>query len=209
MTRSDLLRDLSRKSASAVRLVACVALAATMTGCGPLGDDDEEEPSPTRAASPVAAASPPASPRALATPSARSSPTERVAGDVGDGTPLARPTRAPTDGAAEDETPAADATEEPDDETPTPPVVEDCEEPEDLPPVQGAVMRVISAEADEGVNLRTGPGESCDLLTTLDPATEVEVVSGPVSAGEFLWVKVDVAGDEGWLAEEFLDPVTE
>jgi hypothetical protein len=73
--------------------------------------------------------------------------------------------------------------------------------------VQGPADRITSVEADEGVNLRAGPGADCDLLSTLQPGTPVEVISGPVSAGDFLWVKVVAADAEGWMAEEFLEPV--
>ena len=220
MTRSNLLRVRARMVGLAVRLVACLAVVALAAACGPLGDDEEGEPTPTRAASPVAAASPEASPPAMASPRSRSSPTARARPDDEDGTAVASPTRRSAADAVEDETPDADNDETPEDadddttedcagETPTPPVVEDCAETEELPAVQGPNERVTSAEADEGVNLRAGPGADCDLLTTLQPNTSVEILSGPVAAGDFLWVKVEVAGDEGWLAEEFLDPIVD
>jgi hypothetical protein len=187
--------------------VGCVALLLAAAGCGPLGDDDEDEtPTPLpAAASPTAGATPRAgSDQEAATPA--TSPAAEPTGEAAtvEATPATEPTR-----------PAqADTTIEPEDtpeptrppRTPTPPVAEGCQEPDELPAVQGETDRIISPEADEGVNLRSGPGPDCDLLATLQPGTAVVVESGPVESGEFLWVKVTAADAEGWLAEEFLAP---
>jgi hypothetical protein len=208
MSRWDVLRASARRTLG----LGCVALLLFAVGCGPLGDDDEKETptaipagSPTTA-SPAAAATPRGGPVQETRPPA-TSPTPDRSGDE-DSTPDAQPTRTPEPAEATTTTePTREPTQAP--RTPTPPTVEDCEEPEELPQVQGDPDRVTSPEADEGVNLRTGPGEDCDILTTLDPGTEVVVESGPVQAGDLLWVKITVGDTEGWVAERFLEPVAD
>ena len=193
MTRFDVLRVAPRRLRSAVLPIAGVAVAVLVlaAACGPVGGDEDEKPTPRAtvaaggAASPVRVAGTPGTPRPRATARA-------VAG-----TPLARPTQTPSPRPT-----SAEPTAVP--ETPAPPAVEGCEEPAELPAVQGASLRRTT---DEGVRLRAGPGTDCDQLAELAAGTEVEVLSGPVSAGDRLWVKVTAEGTEGWVAEEFLAPV--
>jgi hypothetical protein len=202
MTRVHVLRDIAlRFRLPLLPIYLALALLTLLAACGPIGDDDEDdEPTvgPTQAASPAASPvrgpvqSPegtPGTPRSAGTGSdADETPTVRA-------TQTARPRPTP-----DDETPAAD-------EMPTPPTVEGCEEPEELPPVQGDSERQTALDADEGVNLRSAPGADCDVLVTLAAGTPLQVESGPVRSGDFLWVKVTVEGTEGWVAEEFLEPV--
>jgi hypothetical protein len=201
MTRLVVLRARLNPLRSPLPAIVCVAILVLAAGCGPLGgDDDDEEPT----AQAGGTASPVASPHG-------------GSGQAADGTARAGATEA----GAENKTQAAGAsgTAQPrtteDAETtqsagptptPTPPTVEGCAEPEELPDVQGRRNRQTKADADEGVNLRSGPGKDCDIVQTLDPGTPVEVRSGPVLADDIVWVQVRVDDTEGWVSEALLEP---
>jgi hypothetical protein len=210
MSRSELLRAAAHRCLG----LACVALLLLAVGCGPLGDEDDEEPttipaggSPTAVASPPAGATPRGGPVQVTRSPTTGSPTPASTEDAGSA-PASQPTRTPE---PDDTSPPAE-TAEPTREVeqpPTPPSVEGCEEPEDLPEVQGESERVTSPEADEGVNLRAGPGAECDVVDTLAPGTAVVVESGPVQSGDLLWVKITVGDTEGWVAEQLLEPAEE
>jgi hypothetical protein len=211
MSRWDVLRAAAHRGLG----VACVALVLLAVGCGPLGDDDEEPTATPLAAgspiagSPAAGATPRGGPVQVTRPPTTASPTSESPDGGAESTPGRRPTRTPEP----EETPAPpEETAEPTrdaERTPTPPSVEGCEEPEELPDVQGESDRVTSPDADEGVNLRAGPGADCDVLATLQPGTAVVVESGPVQSGDLLWVKITVEETEGWVAEQFLEPAEE
>jgi hypothetical protein len=203
MSRWEVLRFAAHRSIA----VGCVALLLVAVGCGPLGDDDEDDtPTPLPAAgSPTPGATPRGGPVQVTRTSAAASPAAEPSDDAtAESTLATRPARTPQVDATAEPAETPEPTSPP--RTPTPPEVEGCEEPEELPDVQGEPDRIISLEADEGVNLRAAPGADCDLLATLQPGTEVVVESGPVQAGEFLWVKVTAADAQGWIAEEFLEP---
>jgi hypothetical protein len=200
MSHWDVLRATTRRTLG----LGCAALLLVAVGCGPLGDDDDDDETPTAlpagsptTGSPAAGATPRGGPLQVTRTTAATPTADRS--DDGS-TPAARPTRTQE---PEEETAATEPTRAP--RTPTPPTVENCEEPEELPEVQGDPDRITSPEADEGVNMRAGPGEACDVLTTLQPGTEVVVESGPVQAGDLLWVKIAVGDTEGWVAEQFLE----
>lgn len=185
-------------------------LALVLSGCGPLGDDDNEKPTPTLSVT-VPGARTPALTIASSPPAARTA-TPRSAAEEPKPSPTrasARPTRTPTPPSASDEgTPEADGTAEDEssssneDVEPTKVVVEDCEEPETLPERTGRVSFVVS---EDGLNLRTAPGTSCDAITTLTAGTPVKVISGVVEADDIDWVKIQVDDLEGWVSTEFLD----
>lgn len=59
------------------------------------------------------------------------------------------------------------------------------------------------------VNVRSGPGTDCPAIGEPIPAgVEVQLLSNPVEReGEaFIWVAVNLDGEEGWLATDFLEP---
>jgi hypothetical protein len=180
--------------------LVCAAIVVIAAGCGPLGDEDDEEPTSRASgtASPVATPHGGSGQSSGGTP--RAGATEPGAED---GTPAGGATRTPSPRASEEASANATRASQ---TTPTPLSVEGCEEPEELPEVQGRRMRQTAAEADEGVNLRAGPGPDCDIVQTLAPGTPVEVRSGPVRAGDIVWVKVKVGDTEGWVSEELLEP---
>ena len=216
--RSLLLRWL-RHAALTLLILALVS------ACGPLGDDDDgDDPTATAAvpagAAPTAqvgagtpAATPVATPRAqvgAGTPRAGVAPTQTPESDdedSGDDSGTPGVADEPDEGAT-DESPQADDEAEPTDEEepdPTTVVVSDCEEPEELPERTGRQNRVVAA--DDGLILRSGPGTSCDEITSLALNTPVRVISGVVEAedDDVEWVKVDVDGEEGWVSVEFLE----
>lgn len=62
-----------------------------------------------------------------------------------------------------------------------------------------------------GLNFRSGPGSDCALIGDgpLGASTSVEVIGGPVvRQGEegLEWVQVQVGGETGWVAFDFLEP---
>lgn len=188
---------------------ALTILASVLSGCGPLGDDDNEKPTPTVSV-PVPGAGTPAA-TIVSSPPAASSATPRAESEEPEPSPTsapARPTRTPTPSASENGTPEAGGTpeEEPSASTetaePTKVVVEDCEEPETLPERTGRVSFVVS---EDGLNLRAAPGTSCDAITSLTAGTPVKVISGVVEADDIDWVKIQVDDLEGWVSTEFLD----
>lgn len=200
-----------------VRFVPVLILVGALLGaCGPLGDDDED-PTATASAVPAnestapVAASPNATPAATP-PSGAAAGTPRAgvaatSAPADDDEPEA--TTVPDDDA---ETPAAEETpesnggdDEPTEEAaePTTVVVADCEEPDPLPERTGRQNRLV---AEEGLRLRAGPGTSCDEILSLSLDTPVRVVSGVVESenDDNAWVKVELEGEEGWVAVEFL-----
>lgn len=86
--------------------------------------------------------------------------------------------------------------------TATIPVASDCNPPDPLPSASASTLVVT----DDAVNLHSGPGTSCEVLQQLDKDTQVTALSGPVKAGDYTWIKVDVDGTDGWMATEFAKP---
>ena len=189
---------------------------ALLGACGPLGDDDED-PTATAAAVPVTESTAPT----VASPAATPVTTPRSGAAVGTPRAGVAATSAPEDDDqpvattvpnVEPETPTADETpesnggdDEPTDEAaePTTVVVADCEEPDLLPERTGRQNQLV---AEEGLRLRAGPGTSCDEILSLSLDTPVRVVSGVVRSenDDNDWVKVELEGEEGWVAVEFL-----
>jgi hypothetical protein len=79
----------------------------------------------------------------------------------------------------------------------------------DAPPFQGENATYTPFEE---VNFRVGPGADCDpvLDGPLNSGVEITVLSEPVvrsdDADRVLWVQVEVDGEVGWVAAEFIEP---
>jgi uncharacterized protein YraI len=58
-----------------------------------------------------------------------------------------------------------------------------------------------------GLYLRTGPGFSTGVITTMPTGTICTVVSGPQSANGLTWYQVDTPYGRGWAAGEYMRPV--
>ena len=56
-----------------------------------------------------------------------------------------------------------------------------------------------------GVNLRRGPGADCDVISAMAAGTAATALSGPVNAGDRLWLLVEIDGTEGWIAADFVE----
>jgi uncharacterized protein YraI len=61
------------------------------------------------------------------------------------------------------------------------------------------------------VNFREGPGADCDTLqdVPLASGTELTVTGAPMvreGEEEFVWIRVEVDGEEGWLVIDALQP---
>ncbi|MEJ7837631.1 MAG: hypothetical protein WKF81_02385 [Thermomicrobiales bacterium] len=87
-------------------------------------------------------------------------------------------------------------------------VVESCDVVE-APPFTGDDPNFVAVEE---LNFRAGPGGECETLddVPLEAGTTLTVVSDPVvrsdDPDEITWVQVDVDGDIGWVATEFIEP---
>jgi uncharacterized protein YraI len=57
-----------------------------------------------------------------------------------------------------------------------------------------------------GLYLRTGPGFSTSVITTMPTGTTCTVVSGPQSANGLTWYQVDTPYGRGWAAGEYMTP---
>lgn len=79
--------------------------------------------------------------------------------------------------------------------------------PNTIPPFTGnSPDYVVQAQ---GLNFRAGPGTDCDALgDPLDSGTAVTVLSDPVlrKGDTTEWVKVEVNGQDGWVAASFIAP---
>lgn len=83
--------------------------------------------------------------------------------------------------------------------------VDSCEVAE-LPEYLGSDPQQVTIDA---VNFRSGPGTDCPVIgEVIDAGVTVEVLSNPVEreGEDIVWVAVNVDGEEGWLATEFLEP---
>ncbi|HEX9370304.1 MAG TPA: SH3 domain-containing protein [Roseiflexaceae bacterium] len=58
--------------------------------------------------------------------------------------------------------------------------------------------------APDGLNLRKDHSRAADRLVALPNGARVTVVGGPIQADGFTWWKVEVGGQSGWCAGEFL-----
>ena len=63
---------------------------------------------------------------------------------------------------------------------------------------------------DGPLNLRAEPGTSGEILFTLDNGDFVwiaqSVIENTATVGDYVWIMVDVAGETGWVAIDFISP---
>jgi hypothetical protein len=64
--------------------------------------------------------------------------------------------------------------------------------------------RAATVTAQDGLNLRAEPNDQAALVGTLPGGTRVNIVGGPVQAGAYTWWNVEVDGQRGWCAGEYL-----
>jgi uncharacterized protein YgiM (DUF1202 family) len=69
----------------------------------------------------------------------------------------------------------------------------------------GKQATVVDTEA---LNLRSGPGLNCPVLTTIPEGATVTVVSGPTSADGYDWYQVTYNGKTGYVAGKYLAGVS-
>jgi hypothetical protein len=72
----------------------------------------------------------------------------------------------------------------------------------DVPPTP--LPRAATVTAQDGLNLRAEPNDQAALVATLPGGTRVDIIGGPVQAGTYTWWNVEVDGQRGWCAGEFL-----
>lgn len=88
-------------------------------------------------------------------------------------------------------------------------LVDSCT-PAEVPEFGGAADAFVVAE---NLFFRTGPGTDCDLIEegALQAGTELLVTSDTVvrQGQNTEWVRVNVDGQEGWVAAEFIEPQSE
>jgi 3D (Asp-Asp-Asp) domain-containing protein len=64
---------------------------------------------------------------------------------------------------------------------------------------------VVSGTDGRGLRVRSGPGMSHKVVTTLNEGTTVQIAAGPVSDGEDDWFQVSVGtGTTGWAIGKYL-----
>lgn len=126
------------------------------------------------------------------TPSAEEPQSETLGQVQGDGTTGATPPR-------DESTPSGDVNSEA-------VTVTSCE-PENVPEFTGGSDAFVVVE---NVNFRSGPGTDCSLVgeDVLESGLEITVTSDPVvrEGDDSEWVRVEVGGEEGWVATEFIEP---
>jgi hypothetical protein len=77
--------------------------------------------------------------------------------------------------------------------------------PTDIPADQIAVGRVAFVRSEIlGLNVRIAPDSNAQILFSLAPGTQMDVLDGPVEAGGFTWWEISSAGQQGWAAGEFM-----
>lgn len=84
--------------------------------------------------------------------------------------------------------------------------VASCEPPQ-VPPFTGTNPNYVVME---DLNFRVGPGSDCDVIgDPLSQGVRLTVTSNPVVREDSpdRWVQVNVDGQIGWVAEEFIEPV--
>jgi uncharacterized protein YgiM (DUF1202 family) len=63
---------------------------------------------------------------------------------------------------------------------------------------------------DGPLNIRAEPGTSSDILLTLESGDFVwvaqPVIENTATVGDYIWIVVDVAGETGWVAIDFISP---
>lgn len=76
---------------------------------------------------------------------------------------------------------------------------------ENSPPAQAAEY-VVSAQGNDTLNVRDGPGEEFGILGALPNGTVIRVVEGPVAGGKYQWVRIESDTSKGWCILEALRP---
>lgn len=224
----------SRRGMFRTSAVGLLAVALVLGGCGTVDDDGEATAESTVDASgtlEITDSSPASSPAASSTAETSSTPVP----DTGDGSGAATPAAAPelatpaspvsqsgqtpvagrqrppqsTEAAIPDgvATPSGDA--DSGTETASEDVVDSCD-PDTVPEFSGDTDAYVVAE---NLNFRTGPGVDCDPIgeSVLASGTGLTVTSDPVirDGDGTEWVRVEVEGQEGWVAIEFIEPEAE
>jgi hypothetical protein len=64
--------------------------------------------------------------------------------------------------------------------------------------------RGATVNAQDGVNLRQDHTKAAATLAALGGGTRVTIVGGPIQADGYTWWNVEVDGQRGWCAGEFL-----
>lgn len=59
----------------------------------------------------------------------------------------------------------------------------------------------VSADDPRPVNLRAGPGTTFEVIEQVTTGTIFYVLEGPECSARYSWYRVEVDGEEGWLAE--------
>lgn len=74
-------------------------------------------------------------------------------------------------------------------------------EPIDIYPYEGAVLGVVGVEADDTLNVRSGPGTSYDVLVDLGPLATGATATGRnrTLEDDSLWVELETDGTVGWV----------
>jgi DnaJ-class molecular chaperone len=68
---------------------------------------------------------------------------------------------------------------------------------------------VVTGTEDAKLKLRAGPGLNQETLLFVEDGTLLQVLEGPESGDGYIWWKVQVPdGQVGWVAGEWLEPVT-
>ncbi|NJN15599.1 MAG: SH3 domain-containing protein [Oscillochloris sp.] len=78
--------------------------------------------------------------------------------------------------------------------------------PEPTPEGLRPQSRATVVDSIPGLNLRAQPGQDQQIVLSLAPGTEVEVLEGPIDLAGLEWWRVRSAGIEGWCVGEFLVP---
>lgn len=174
-----------------------------VVACGPIGDEDEEATATSipAAAQPTPLVPVPASPvvtAAAATPIGTPPATPM-------GSPVASPVAIDSSGGAPLASPVATPAGTPEAATVSLPIARNCAPPAPLPIPEDEGPLVITEDA---VNLRDGPGTTCEVIEQLTSGDEVVPLSGAVVADELSWILVNADGTEGWVATDFLAPTT-
>jgi hypothetical protein len=118
------------------------------------------------------------------------------------------PTEQANQPAGETPTESAGNTNQQGDETPTEEATQGSEEP-----VSTAFAIDDTVTTNDSVNMRSDPDASADnVIVTLDADTELTITGGPEEGpdgqgGNLVWWEVQdtATGDEGWVAEDYLE----
>ena len=76
----------------------------------------------------------------------------------------------------------------------------------DIYPYEGAELGVVGVEADDTLNVRSGPGADFDVVAELEPLATGIVATGHNRSidNRSFWVEVEVDGRTGWANVSFL-----